>query len=60
MRRLVVVAATNSFSFTAKHIPGSSNDIADALSRFQFQRFRSLAPGAAAHPFSLPYPIMFD
>jgi len=28
-------------------VPGSSNCIADALSRFQIQRCRELAPGAA-------------
>jgi len=60
MRRLVIVAASNNFSFTAKHIPGSSNNIADALSRFQFQKFRSIAPSAATHPCPLPSPIMLD
>ncbi|KAM3932738.1 uncharacterized protein RB166_005767 [Leptodactylus fuscus] len=30
------------------HVPGVKNDIATALSRFQWERFRSLAPGAAA------------
>lgn len=32
--------------FKARHIPGKDNDIADALSRFQEERFRQLAPGA--------------
>lgn len=31
----------------AKHVPGVSNDIADALSRQQFLLFRSLAPSAS-------------
>jgi hypothetical protein len=30
--------------FKADHIPGSKNDVADALSRFQQERFRRLAP----------------
>ena len=60
MRRLVIVAASNNFSFTAKHIPGSPNNIADALSRFQFQKFRSLAPSAVNQPCPLPSPIMLD
>ncbi|KAJ1098123.1 hypothetical protein NDU88_003239 [Pleurodeles waltl] len=30
----------------AKYVPGVNNDVADALSRFQWQRFRGLAPGA--------------
>ncbi|XP_040294444.1 uncharacterized protein LOC121005739 [Bufo bufo] len=31
----------------AVHVPGSSNCIADALSRFQWERFRQLAPEAS-------------
>ena len=34
-------------SFRAKHVMGSENNIADALSRFQIQRFQKLAPAAA-------------
>ena len=33
-------------TFCAKHIVGKNNNIADALSRFQMERFRFLAPGA--------------
>ena len=32
--------------FRAKHVPGLVNDIADALSRSQWKRFRGLAMGA--------------
>ncbi|KAJ1098683.1 hypothetical protein NDU88_003790 [Pleurodeles waltl] len=32
--------------FKARYVPGVNNDLADALSRFQWQRFRGLAPGA--------------
>lgn len=40
--------------FKARHIPGKSNDIADALSRFQMTRFWDVAPNAA--PTGTPVP----
>lgn len=54
MRRLVIMAAQNSFDFCAKHIPGCKNEISDALSRFQMARFKSLAPQAAPLPCPIP------
>lgn len=33
-----------------EHIADKKNEIADSLSRFQFQRFRSLAPHADPRP----------
>ncbi|KAI0216052.1 hypothetical protein LSAT2_031886, partial [Lamellibrachia satsuma] len=54
MRRLTWCAAKGNFIITAKHIPGVHNDIADALSRFQINRFRQLAPGAALRPCPCP------
>ena len=38
----------------AEHIPGLKNEICDALSRFQLQRFRRLAPEAAQYPTDVP------
>lgn len=38
----------------AEHIPGSSNAIADSLSRLQLTRFRELAPNAEEHPDPMP------
>ena len=38
----------------ARHISGCSNQICDALSRFQFQRFRKLAPDADPYPTPIP------
>ena len=35
------------FTFTAIHIPSLDNSIADSLSRFQMDRFRTLAPTAS-------------
>jgi len=44
----------NSIQFKAIHIESSRNDIADALSRFQMNRFRSLAPEADSLPSKIP------
>ena len=52
MRFLALLAVRHSFSFKASSVPGKANPVADALSCFQFQRFRRLAPQAdlAASP----------
>ena len=42
------------FTFTAKHVPGIDNSIADSLSRFQMTRFRLLAPDASPVPCPIP------
>ena len=47
LRHPSLLAARHSFAFTAHHVPGKSNAIADAISRFEFQRFRQLAPYAS-------------
>ncbi|XP_077781388.1 uncharacterized protein LOC144327059 [Podarcis muralis] len=41
-------------SWQAKFVPGIDNNIADALSRFQMERFRSLAPDAQQQPQPFP------
>ena len=41
-------------SFKACHISGKSNHIADALSRFQMQRFRKMASTASQAGFPVP------
>lgn len=38
----------------AVHLPGVENVIADALSRFQWERFRELAPEAEQHGVPCP------
>ena len=43
-------AAHNNFSVCVQHILGEHNDIADALSCFQLQQFRRVAPRANPHP----------
>lgn len=50
VRCLHLCAAKHNFSHTAKHVPGVSNSIADALSRFNMQVFRQLAPEADLLP----------
>ena len=50
MRKLTWCACTYNFFFSAKHIPGFKNEISDTLSRFQIQRFKTLALGADLHP----------
>ena len=47
LRHLSLLAARHSFVFTARHVPGKSNAIADTISRFEFQRFHQLAPYAS-------------
>ena len=58
VRRLYFHAAACNFTVLIVHIPGKQNDIADALSRFQDQRFRSLAPAAATTPTPIPAAAM--
>ena len=42
------------FAFTATHIPGLDNSIADSLSRFQMDRFRTMAPSASPTASAIP------
>ncbi len=46
VRFFVLQCLKANLSFSARHIEGKNNNIADALSRFQVERFRMLAPGA--------------
>ena len=54
VRRLFLLAVQCNFSVAFKYIPGILNPIADALSRFQEERFRILMPDAATHPTQIP------
>lgn len=54
VRKLLLAAARFSFTFTAQHVPGIHNQIADALSRFHWQEFRRLAPEAQCSPVAIP------
>ena len=58
VRRLVLLSMQHNFVFRARHVPGVSNEIADALSRFQMQRFQALAPDADQSPCIIPPSLM--
>ena len=60
VRHLLHSAAKFQFSFSALHIPGLCNSVADALSRFHWQDFRRLAPTALAAPTSIPPEVICD
>eukprot|EP00079_Xenopus_tropicalis_P012677 XP_002939985.2 PREDICTED: uncharacterized protein LOC100487960 isoform X1 [Xenopus tropicalis] len=54
LKHLVLRCLQLNVRFGAKHVPGYTNEIADSLSRFQWDRFRRLAPEAAAQGESCP------
>lgn len=56
IRRLTLLSLQYHFHVMAIHIPGSVNEIADAFSRYQWSRFRSLAPEADLYP-CFPPPV---
>ena len=58
VRFLVLISMKYNFLVRACHVPGTSNGIADALSRFQVQRFRELAPNADQSPCIIPPSLM--
>ena len=58
VRFLVLISMKHNFLVRARHVPGASNEIADALSRFQVQRFRELAPTADQSPCTIPPSFM--
>ena len=60
VRALFFLAARHNFHVMICHIPGTNNSIADALSRMQLTRFRSLVPEANNHPTPTPASLTFD
>ena len=58
LRFLVLLSMKHNFFVRARHVPGVSNDIADALSRFQDERFRTSAPNAQKTPCTIPPSLM--
>ena len=60
LRHLLLSAARHSFSFSAQHVPGNNNQLADALSRFHWQDFCLLAPEAQPLPTTVPPQLLTD
>ena len=54
VRKLFMFAAFHHFSIAFKHVYGTYNPIADALSRFQMRRFHHLMPDAEPRPTAVP------
>ena len=54
IRAITLLTLQYNFAFTATHIPGLDNSIADSLSRFQMDRFRTLAPSASPTASTIP------
>ena len=54
VRDLTLCTLRHHFYFRAVHVPGSNNNIADSLSRFQMERFHQLAPHANITPDPIP------
>ena len=60
LRYLALLAVPHSFSLAALSVPGEANPVADALSRFQFQRFRHLAPQAVPDRTPIPPALVME
>ena len=58
MRHLTLLTLKHNMYIHAVHIPGKHNDIADAISRFQFQWFQKLVPNADTNPCQIPEILM--
>ncbi len=55
---LTLLTLRHNIYIRAIHVAGKHNPIADAISRFQFQRFRNLAPDADISPCTIPELVM--
>lgn len=61
VRRLVITCLSYNINFRAKHIMGSKNVLADALSRQEIRKFRQKAPWADQIPTDVPaLPVLKD
>jgi len=54
VRLLYFCASNYNINLCIIHIPGICNDIADSISRFQMERFRTLTPNARSLPDHIP------
>ena len=60
LRSLLLAEARYSFTFSAQHVPGVTNQVADALFRFRWQEFRQLVPHAQPLSTSIPPDLLTD
>ena len=58
LRDLLLTAVRGGFTFTAVHVPGVQNKVAHAISHFNWQEFRRLAPEAQSTPCLIPQLIL--
>ena len=59
IRSMFMFAAVRNINITLRHIPGTTNILADYLSRLQVMEFRRALPTAADHPELIP-PDVWD
>ena len=57
MRKLVLSCLRYNIQFTARHVPGRDNTLADKLSRCQVDEFLTLAPWVNLEPATVPYHV---
>ena len=60
VRLLVTTCLRYNINFRSKHVAGKFNNKADALSRLQIQKFRSLAPEADPDPNEVPQELLLS
>ena len=58
VRHLSLLAIRHLFAFSTSSVDGKANPVAYSLSRFQFQRFRRLAPQADLTPCVIPESLL--
>ncbi|MCP3933190.1 MAG: hypothetical protein GY705_29320 [Bacteroidetes bacterium] len=58
VRKMVVVAMLNNVMFSAVHIPGKHNVVADLISRFQTSKVRRVAPWLDEEPTKIPSTLL--
>ena len=57
MRKLIVSCLHYNIQFTARHVPGRDNTLADKLSRCQVDEFLKLAPWVNLEPVTVQYHV---
>ena len=54
VRQIVLWSLQFNFSINSSHVRGSENQLTDAISRIQWDKFRALAPEAKPYPAEIP------